>query len=410
MSAAQPMIRRIAYLVNLHPAVSQTFVRREIHALERAGVEVERFALRGWDAVTIDEEDRQEKKRTRYVLGDGPAALIGAFVGQLATRPGRLFAAARLALRLSRTSDRHLALHLAYLLEACLLRRWLAELRIKHLHAHFATNSAEVALLAHELGGPPFSFTAHGSDIMDRPAQMGLDIKLARASFAAAVCAFGRNQICRWVPFALWPKIEVVRCGLQPGYGDAAVPPAASLLSLVCVGRLAKEKGQSVLIQAVAMLRQRGRRVDVTLVGDGPFRTELELLITAEGLGEQIHLTGALDAAGVERELLRSRALVVPSLSEGLPVVIMEAMAQQRPVIAPYLAGIPELVLPGKTGWLYPASDVEALAAAIEECLAADDDALAAIGEAARTRVWQMHDVDVQARKLLDLMSRAAAF
>jgi glycosyltransferase involved in cell wall biosynthesis len=399
------MTLRIAYLVNLHPAVSQTFIRREIRALERCGVTVARFAFRGWNIPTLDKADQEEREHTRYVLEGGAPALASALLKQLVTGPARLFSAAALALRMARASDRHAGLHLVYLLEACVLRRWLADLKIDHLHAHYATNSAEVALLVHALGGPRFSFTAHGSDIMDRPAQMALDVKLEGASFVAAVCAFGRNQIFRWVPYALWHKVEVVRCGLERGYGDTSVPPVAPQRGLVCIGRLAKEKGQSVLLQAIAQLKRRGHRVEATLVGDGPFRTELERLIAAEGLQEQIRLTGSLDAAGVERELRSARALVVPSLSEGLPVVIMEAMAQRRPVIAPYLAGIPELVQPGTTGWLYPASDVEALCAAIEQCLAATEAELAAIGEAARARVWAAHDVDVQARKLLALMA-----
>ena len=402
------MTLHVAYLVNLHPAVSQTFIRREIHALERCGAKVTRLALRGWDSQPVEEADKQERDRTRYVLKRGAARLALALLRQLIAGPVRLFTAAVLALRLARTSDRHPALHLVYLLEACVLRRWLADLKVDHLHAHFATNSAEVALLTRTLGGPRFSFTAHGSDIMDRPAQMGLDDKLAGASFVAAVCSFGRNQIFRWVPYPLWRKVEVVRCGLQRGYGDASAPPTSRQRGLVCVGRLARKKGQPLLLQAIVRLKSRGLRVEATLVGDGPIRGELERLIAAEGLGEQVRLTGSLDAAGVERELHQARALVVPSLSEGLPVVIMEAMANRRPVIAPYLAGIPELVLPGKTGWLYPASDVDALCAAIEECLGASDAELAAIGEEARRQVWLAHDVDVQARKLLALMSKPA--
>jgi glycosyltransferase involved in cell wall biosynthesis len=156
-------------------------------------------------------------------------------------------------------------------------------------------------------------------------------------------------------------------------------------------------------------LKARGLRVDVVLVGDGPMREELERLVATADLGEQVRFTGPLDGAGVDRELRRARALVVPSLSEGLPVVIMEAMANRRPVIAPYLAGIPELVLSGKTGWLYPASDVDALASAIEACLAASEADLASMAECGRRQMWAAHDVDVQARELLTLMSRAAS-
>ena len=401
------MAFHVAYLVNQYPAVSQTFIKREIHALERQGVTVTRFALRGWDTPLVDAEDRREQQCTRYVLKGGVRSLAWALGRQLVTAPWRLLAATMLMFRLARRSDRHLGLHWAYLAEACVLRRWLADTGVDHLHAHFATNPAEVASLVRALGGPCFSFTAHGSDILDRPAQMGLDHKLAGASFAVAVCSFGRNQIFRWVPGSMWSKVVVVRCGLQRGYGDGAVP-ADTQRGLVCVGRLSKEKGQPLLIQAVSALRRRGLRIELTLVGDGPMRAELERIVDDEALTEQVRFTGSLDAAGVEHELRQARALVMPSLSEGLPVVIMEAMAQRRPVIAPFLAGIPELVLPGKTGWLYPASDVEALAAAIEACLDCSAADLVDMGEEAHRNVWAMHDVDAQARELLALMKRSA--
>lgn len=396
----------VAYLVNQYPAVSHTFIKREILALERHGVTVTRYALRGWQDELVDVEDRAELERTGYVLRERGVGLLKALARCALTRPRALWRATGLALRMSRDSDRNVAVHLIYLLEACVLRGWLADTGVTHLHAHFATNPAEVALLVHALGGPPFSFTAHGSDIMDRPAQMGLADKVAHASFVAAVCSFGRNQLCRWIPHGSWPKVAVVRCGLQAGYGADSVAPGAQHKRLVCVGRLSKEKGQLLLIEATARLLSAGVIVEVTLVGDGPMRAEIERLIAQRGLASQVRMTGWLDAQGIERELRQARALVVPSLSEGLPVVIMEAMAHRRPVIAPFLSGIPELVVQGETGWLYPASDVAALARAIEACLATTPDTLAAMGDRAHRSVWAAHDVDMEAGKLLALMSR----
>lgn len=401
------MTFHVAYLVNQYPAVSQTFIKREIMALERCGATVSRFALRGWDSPLVDADDQLEQGRTRYVLKEGAWGLGHALLRQFVANPARLLSALVLAFRLARGSDRHVGLHLAYLAEACVLRCWLADSGVDHVHAHFATNSSEVALLVKTLGGPRFSFTAHGSDIMDRPTQMALDAKLAGARFAAAVCSFGRNQIFRWVPYSMWSKVVVVRCGLQRGYGDNSVPPESRHRGLVCVGRLSKEKGQPLLIQAIGRLKELGLEVPLTLVGDGPMRAELERLILDHGLGDLVRLTGSLDSAGVQHELRQARALVISSLSEGLPVVIMEAMAHRRPVIAPFLAGIPELVLPGRTGWLYPAGDIEALADAIRACMAASGPDLTALGEAASRQVWAAHDVDVQARKLLELMRRA---
>lgn len=403
------MMLHVAYLVNQYPAVSQTFIKREIHALERRGVRISRFALRGWQDELVDASDHAERERTRYVLQQGPAKLLLAMAKCAVTRPRKLWNAGCLALRMSHGSDRNLAIHGAYLAEACLLYQWLAEIGVTHLHAHFATNPAEVALLAHALGGPKYSFTAHGSDIMDRPAQMALARKVEHASFVAAVCSFGRNQLFRWIPHSLWSKVAVVRCGLQAGYGDGSTAPAAEHRRLVCVGRLSKEKGQSLLIEAAAQLHAEGVAVEITLIGDGPMRGEVEQLILRHGLSAQVRVTGWLDAQGIEDELRQARALVVPSLSEGLPVVIMEAMANRRPVIAPFLAGIPELVVHGETGWLYPASEVAALSRAIKICLNTAPDSLAAIGNRAHARVWAAHDADLEAGKLLALMSPPAS-
>ena len=396
----------VAYLVNQYPASTHTFIKREIQALERRGVTVSRFSMRGWQGDLVDADDCAERTRTRYVLQKGRFSLFIALVKRAVTAPRRLWGAAMVALFMSRESDRSFLMYLAYLAEACLLCQWFADAGVTHLHAHFATNPAAVAVLVDELGGPPFSFTAHGSDIMDRPGQMALPSKVEQATFVAAVCSFGRNQLFRWIPSGLWAKVEVVRCGLPAGYGDGSVAPGAQLLRLVCIGRLAKEKGQQLLIEAASLLQAGGIAVEISLVGEGPMRGELEALVAQRGLSGQVRFTGWLDAKGIEAELRGARALVVPSLSEGLPVVIMEAMAQRRPVIAPFLSGIPELVVHGETGWLYPASDVAALAQAIRTCLEASPEALAALGNRAHCAVRDAHDVDLEAGKLLALILR----
>ena len=401
-------VLHVAYLVNQYPAVSHTFIKREIQALERCGVRVSRFALRGWQDELVDADDRAERERTRYVLQQGAAVLLLALVRSAFAGPRRFCNAVALTLRMSRGSDKSFAVHLAYLAEACLLKQWLAETSVTHLHAHFATNPAEVVSLVRALGGPPYSFTAHGSDIMDRPAQMALAHKVGDAAFVVAVCSFGRNQLFRWTPYNVWPKVAVVRCGLQSGYGSGSASPGAEHQRLVCIGRLSKEKGQPLLIEAAARLHAQGLPLEITLVGDGPMRGEVERLIEHHGLSAHVRLTGWLDAQGIEDELRQARALVVSSLSEGLPVVIMEAMANRRPVIAPFLSGIPELVVHGETGWLYPASDVSALMEAIKTCMNIAPEALAIIGGRAHRAVWAAHDADVEAAKLLALMSQQA--
>jgi len=402
------MALRVAYLVNLYPAGSHTFVRREIEALERRGVIVDRIALRGESGDLVDERDRQERSRTRYVLAQGAGGLVASLLRTLLRSPRRLWHAARLAWRMSRESERPLAIHLVYLAEACVLCQWTALSHADHLHAHFATNSAEVAMLAHALGGPPYSFTAHGSDIMDRPAQVGLPLTVGHAAFVVAVCSFGRSQIFKWVPQTLWDRVQVVRCGLQPGYGSGSPPAAQQRRRLLCIGRLSKEKGQLLLVQAAKLLADAGVDFEIVLAGDGPLRGEVESLAARLQLSARVRITGWLDASGIEQQLRDARALVVPSLSEGLPVVIMEAMAASRPVVAPYLAGIPELIEAGRNGWLYPAGDTRALASAMQACLLTADDELLRMADAARADVWRAHDVDTEAGKLAELFRHSA--
>lgn len=397
---------RIAYLVNQYPAVSHSFIRREIRALEQLGFEVMRISIRGWDRPLADEEDRAERKRTRYVLRDLIVTLLFAVARMALVRPVRLLQAMRLTWRMSRISKRPFYVDCAYLVEACRIEPWLRTADIKHLHAHFGTNSAAVAMLVHELGGPPWSFTVHGSTEFDSVAFMNLNEKTRQSAFAVTVCSYGRSQLYRFVDYRYWPKIKIVHCGLEPAF-YAGPDKEPQPQRLVCVGRLSAEKGQLLLVEAAARLLADNTEFELVLVGDGEMRAEIEALIGRHGLRNRVRITGWLSSAAVHDEIQAARALVLPSSNEGLPVVLMEAMALRRPVIATYVAGIPELVQPSQHGWLVPAGDVVALADAMQACLAAPADEIARMGEAARQRVLERHDVNTEARKLQKLFREA---
>jgi glycosyltransferase involved in cell wall biosynthesis len=399
---------RVAYLVNQYPKVSHSFIRREIMALERLGVEVQRFAVRGWDGPLVDAEDLQERARTQYLLRGGAGALVVPLLRTLAGAPGRFLRAARLAWRMGRHADRPLPVHLVYLAQACRMLDGLRASGAVHVHAHFGTNPAEVAMLVHALGGPPYSFTVHGPDEFDRPQALHLADKLRRAAFAVAISSYGRSQLYRWVEAAHWPRIHVVHCGLERAFHAGASALQSARSRLVCVGRLCEQKGQLLLLQAAQRLRQRGLDFELVLAGDGEMRAEVDAAIAALGLARHVRVTGWISAEQVRDELLAARALVLASFAEGLPVVVMEAMALRRPVITTYVAGIPELVHEPDHGWLVPAGDVDALADAMAACLAASPDALARMGDAARRRVLERHDVDTEAAKLAALFGKPA--
>ena len=405
------MVDRVAYILNQYPKVSHSFIRTEILALERHGIAVERIAMRGWDAEVVDPLDRDERDRTRYVLQDGAWMLLFAVARALATRPVRTVAAAACALRLSRQGDRNWLIHLIYFAEACRIARWLAERRVDHAHAHFGSNAATVALLVRRLGGPPFSFTVHGPEEFDKPLQFKLREKMRDAAAVVAITSFCRSQLFRWADEADWPKIRVVGCALDDRFFAAAPDASASDtgVELVCVGRLCAQKGQLLLIEALAQLHARGHRVRLTLAGDGEMRAEVEAAIARASLADAVTITGWIDAATVAALLRRSRALVLPSFAEGLPIVIMEAMALGRATVTTMIAGIPELVRDGEEGYLIPAGDVAALTDALERLLATPDEVLAAMGRRAAERVRERHGSDRQAQALAQLFAQRGA-
>jgi colanic acid/amylovoran biosynthesis glycosyltransferase len=394
---------RIAYLINQYPKISHVFIRREILALEALGFQVERIALRGWADELVDPQDWRERDQTRYVLREGTWRLLLGVFRVLITRPIRLLRAFLIAWRLGRRADRPLSLHFVYLAEACIIERWLRKAKILHLHAHFGTNSAAVALLVHALGGPKWSFTVHGPEEFDRAPLIGLAEKVRRCSFVVAISSYGRSQLYRLVEQQHWPKIHVVHCGFDSAF---QVAPRSSIVAdrrLVCVGRLCEQKGQLLLIEAARRLTATTGHFELILAGDGEMRGDIERLVKKYRLDDQIRITGWITGAQVRDEILASRALVLPSFAEGLPVVIMEAMALMRPVISTYVGGIPELVKHGEHGWLVPAGDVDALATAMQTCLEAPDEVVINMGKAARDQALARHDVKTQVDLLAEL-------
>lgn len=402
--------RRIAYIVNQYPTISHSFIRTEIRALEQLGFDVQRLALRGWDAVLVDDADRDELARTTYLLQGHALGLLLAMVRTMLTRPLHFLRALGGAVAMARGSDRSLAHYLAYLGEACVAREQMARFGATHLHAHFGTNSTDVAWLAWRLGGPGYSFTVHGPEEFDRPRQIKLREKIADARFVVAVSSFGRSQLYRQARLEDWPKVEVVHCGLDASYLDQVpTPPPAGSRRLVSVGRLAEQKGQLALVEACRLLRDRGVQFDLVLVGDGDMRGAIETAIREHRLEREIILVGWKSGAELRDYLRGAIALVLPSFAEGLPVVIMEAMASGRPVISTYIAGIPELVRDGLEGFLVPASDAPALADAMQGMLDLDDATQREMGDRARLRVGQRHAAIDQAQRLARMIERPGA-
>ena len=397
--------RRIAYVVSEYPKVSHSFIRREILALERCGWHILRVAMRGWDTVLVDPSDLQERGKTLFVLKGGMFPLAAATFLMLLTAPRRSFAALSLAVQMMHRSDRPFVWHLIYLAEACWMVPHLKKRQIDHLHAHFGTNPAEVAMLASVLMGGTYSLTVHGPEEFDRAPSIHLREKIRRAELVVAISSFGRSQLFRIADEKNWDKIQVVHCGIDGAFTQEPAGGASRAGRLVCVGRLCEQKGQLLLVKAAALLAAEGREFELVLVGDGEHRPLIEALIARLGLAAFVRITGWASAEQVRDEILGARALVLPSFAEGLPVVLMEAMALGKPVLTTYVAGIPELVIDGETGWLFPAGSIDDMLAAMRTCLQTPDEELERMGRAARARALQRHDIDEQAARLSELLA-----
>ncbi|EAW34138.1 glycosyltransferase [Lyngbya sp. PCC 8106] len=394
---------KIAYLVNQYPKVSHSFIRREILAVEATGIEVQRFSVRSLEDELVDEADKQECTKTKFILKEGAIGLFFSVLWVIITRPFRFFSTLGLAFQVSQKSERGILYHLIYLAEACVMLRWVLESQVEHIHVHFGTNSTTVAMFCHALGGPTYSFTVHGPEEFDQPQAINLTEKINQASFVVAISSFGKSQLYRWCDYKQWSKIQVVRCGVDHLFLDQPHVPIPDEPRLVCIGRLSEQKGHLILVEAVSQLAAQGIQFKLVFVGDGPFRQRMETLISQLNLKDYIEITGWATNTQVREQILAAQALILPSFAEGLPVVLMEALALGRPALTTYVAGIPELVEPNKSGWLVPSGSTEALAAALKTVLQTPREQLEEMGRYGAEQVANQHNITTEANKLAEL-------
>jgi glycosyltransferase involved in cell wall biosynthesis len=399
---------RLAYLIGQYPNAGSTFIAVEVQQLRRLGFDVSTFSVRRPPRDQLVSDALRDESARTQLLFDGPKwRLVAALFWALATRPGRLPGAVARIWETAPPGIRARVKAIAYLLEACLLAQEVTRRGIRHIHNHLGEASATVALAAAWLAGVGYSLTEHGSGIFFHPHGWGLGRKIDGAAFTVCISDFCRSQCMLFAPREAWPRIHLVHACVMPEFltGEATPPPMEP--RLLFVGRLSAAKGLPLLIEAVRRVAARGTKVELTLIGDGPLRAEVERELAS--LGDGLRLLGWRGSDVVREELLRARALVLPSLTEGLPVVIMEALALQRPVIAPQIAGIPELVVDGVNGWLVPPGSVDALERAIEALLATPAVDLARLGAAGAARVRASHDPSREIEKLAALFDASLA-
>lgn len=397
---------RIAYLTALYPAVSHTFILREVEGLRALGFDVVTASVRHPGAEHLRGTAEQEAARSSfYILKAArqgltfPRAILAALA-----RPARLARALRLVWRLRAPGLRAGLYQIFYLAEALVLARHLEQQRVTHLHSHFAQASATVAMLAAELAQVPFSFTLHGPADLYEPQRWHLRQKIAGAAFVACISHFARAQGMLFSTPADWERLRIIHCGVLPEiYAPAPAAPKTGPetgTELLFVGRLAPVKGLRVLLAALARARETHPGLRLTIVGDGEDRAHLENL--AKPMGEAVRFTGYLSQTEVAERLAQADAFVLPSFAEGLPVVLMEALAAGKTAIAPRVAGVAELIEEGRSGYLIHAGDVEGLTQALEQ-LAADPEAGKALGAAGQEIVRAEFDARIEAARIARL-------
>jgi len=361
----------IAYLVSQYPASSHTFIRREIEALRARGVTIDTFSIREPSVAERGAaQDQAAFASTFYVLPVELRRLIGAHTQALWQRPLGYLRTLRLAVTHRVPGAKAFAWSLAHFAEAIVLAQELERREIQHVHNHFANSGANVGLLVTRFLGLPWSLTLHGISETDYPAGLLLGAKLRAADFAACVSHFGRAQAMRSVSPDHWAKFMIVRCALDLGALPVPKPERRARPRAVCVGRLSPEKGHLGLLEAFAAARKRGHEAELVLVGEGPDRERIERRIAELGLGSAVSLRGRLSEAETLAEIAAADFFVLASFMEGLPVVLMEAMALGLAVIAPRVAGVPELVEHGVHGLLFAPADWQELADCLCKLLA----------------------------------------
>lgn len=381
----------VAYLVTTYPVLSETFVRLEVEQLRRQGAQV--------TVVSLFEGDPPDADAV-YLYGQGrPRWRLAAAHVRWALRSPRRYARFWRVVRASGEERGEVFVrHLPWL--AGELRRRGVEL----LHAHFAWSSAARAWALSELMGLPWSMTVHAHDMFGKPYR--LQEKLAAADGVVTVCRYNVEQLRSGIGYD--GPVDLVVCGVEV---PEELPPAAPEVDVLAVGRLVDKKGFDLLVQAAALLRDRGLSVEI--VGDGPQRASLQDQIDAAGVAKHVTLTGARPHDDVLARMSQARVVCLPARvapngdRDSMPLVVKEAMAREVPVVATAVAGIPEM-LDDSCGWLVPPDDPRALAAALAEAL--DQPAEAARrASSGRRRVAEEFRLDGEVARLEQVFRRIVA-
>lgn len=395
---------KIAYLTSMYARAGDTFIRREVAGLRELGHEVHTFSARRAPGEDVSEEIKAEQANTLYLTEQPVLDMVKCTWKRLTKKPVRLMRASASAFKLGQTGVKNRIWQVAYIMEASLLAEEMEARGVEHLHNHIAAASATVALLASEISGIPYSLSIHGPHIFFEPRAQSLGPKVSRSAFTTCITQFCKSQAKIFTPYGDWPRLEIIHCGLDSTFLGQPPTPVADNNKVVTVGRLCEEKGQMELIEVVSELKKQGIDMELVVVGDGPLRTPMEALAGKLGVSDRVDFKGWLGSAEVREAIEGCRLMLHPSFAEGLPVVIMEALALGRPVVASRIAGIPELVVQGESGWLVTPGDTQDTLRALKEALQTPAARLSEMGAAGRARVERDHNIKTETAKLAQLI------
>ncbi len=399
--------RSLAYLVSTYPTLSMIFVLREVLQLRELGFRIETASINPPDRAAEDltEDERDEYFHTSYVKKLGPAGATKAHLRTLLRNFAGYFRGLRLTLSLSGLDLKRLFFNLMYFTEALMVGQWMRRNRQSHLHTHLAQQAATVGLYVHRIFKFGFSITVHGPDEFYDAQGQYLAEKIAAADFIVCITSFARSQMMKLSPHIYWNKFVVSPLGVDPQvFSPRPARTAPETIEVLCVGRLTPAKGQHLLIEAVERLTAQGRSVRLHLVGSGPDEESLRIHTARTGLTNRVVFEGAVNQDRIRTLYAVADLFCIPSFAEGLPVVLMEAMAMEIPCITTYITGIPELIRDGIDGLLVPPSDVEALVDALAKLI--DDEPLRLrLARGGRARVLEKHDLRRNVERLAQIFA-----
>jgi len=383
---------KLLYLVGQFPAINHTYILEEVKLLRNLGFDISIASVSPPDRPVeeMNEEERDETARTYYIKSLPVAQMVLLSLTEFVQHPVSCLRGLFFAVQLGGSSVRQIAYHLAYFAEAVLVGRYMRQRGIRHVHANF---SATVSLIATRVFPVTMSFVAHGYGELHDPKSTHLAERIKGSLFVRAVSRHGRGQMMLSSEREDWSKLIYCPLGIDVSkYLPAPARHGPSSPTVLCVGRLAPEKGQEILLDAVAALRASGRSLKLRLVGDGPDRSFLERKAEELGIAASVEFDGWVDPARLPEVYAEADICVLSSLAEGIPIVLMEAMAMQVACVAPRITGIPELIEHGFDGLLFAVADAEDLSRQIQRLLDSPDLRLQ-IGQAGRARVLREYDI-----------------